>query len=105
MRLSAPPRPVRRRDLKARVALKALCFRNPGERFNTRQIRNLLRNPNAGVVFARARGILAGGTVELAVPAPPGTLFRPPLCLGCPSRLPRPVHAQMPPLSGQNDCL
>jgi hypothetical protein len=65
------------------VALKALCFRNPGERFNTRQIRNLLRNPNAGVVFARARGILAGGTVELAVPAPPGPMFGSPLrCSG-----------------------
>lgn len=65
MRLSAPPCPVDSRDLDALVAMEALCFQHPDERFNPRQIRELLRNSNACVVFARDNGILAGWAVGL----------------------------------------
>ena len=65
MRLSAPPCPVDSQDLDALVAMEALCFSHPDERFNPRQIRGLLRNSNAYVVFARDNGILAGWAVGL----------------------------------------
>lgn len=65
MRLSPPLRPVARPDLESLVAMEALCFPHPDERFNPRQIRELLRNPNACVVFARDNGILAGWAVGL----------------------------------------
>ena len=47
------------------VALESLCFRHPGERFNLRQIRSLLNNPRACVVFAREGGAIAGWAVGL----------------------------------------
>ena len=47
------------------VALESLCFRHPGERFHLRQIRSLLNNPRACVVFARESGTLAGWAVGL----------------------------------------
>ncbi len=65
MRLSLLRRPVARPDLESLVAMETLCFRHPDERFTHRQIRELLRNPNAGVVFARDNGILAGWAVGL----------------------------------------
>ena len=52
-------------DLKQLVALESRCFRHPGERFHARQIRRLLRNPRALVVFARERGAIAGWAVGL----------------------------------------
>jgi [ribosomal protein S18]-alanine N-acetyltransferase len=52
-------------DLEQLVALESLCFRHPGERFHLRQIRSLLNNPRAIVVFARAGGVIAGWAVGL----------------------------------------
>ena len=52
-------------DLKQLVALETLCFRHPGERFHARQIRRLLNNPRAGVVFACEGGDIAGWAVGL----------------------------------------
>jgi ribosomal-protein-alanine N-acetyltransferase len=52
-------------DLKELAALESLCFRHPGERFNPRQIRSLLNNPRACVVFAREGGAIAGWAVGL----------------------------------------
>jgi ribosomal protein S18 acetylase RimI-like enzyme len=52
-------------DLKELVALESRCFRHPGERFNPRQIRRLLTNPRAAVVFARDGGQIAGWAVGL----------------------------------------
>ena len=52
-------------DLQELVALEALCFRHPGERFHRRQIRDLLNNPRAIVTFARAGGEIAGWAVGL----------------------------------------
>lgn len=47
------------------AALESRCFRHPGERFNLRQIRSLLNNPRACVVFAREDGAIAGWAVGL----------------------------------------
>ena len=52
-------------DLAELVALESLCFRHPGERFHLRQIRRLLNNPRACVVFAREGGAIAGWAVGL----------------------------------------
>ena len=52
-------------DLQELVALESRCFRHPGERFNARQIRSLVHNPRACVVFARAGGVIAGWAVGL----------------------------------------
>lgn len=41
------------------------CYRHAGERFNRRQIRALLANPNAFVVIARADRTIAGWAVGL----------------------------------------
>ena len=46
-------------NLKELVRLESRCFRHPGERFHLRQIRRLLENPRAGVVFAREGGEIA----------------------------------------------
>ncbi len=51
--------------LKELVRLEAVCFRHPGERFHSRQIRSLLKNPRACVAFAREGGALAGWAVGL----------------------------------------
>ena len=51
--------------LKQLVLLETVCFRHPGERFNPRQIRSLLNNPRACVLFAQAGGQLAGWAVGL----------------------------------------
>lgn len=45
--------------------LETVCFRHPGERFNPRQIRSLLRNPRACVVIAREGHAIAGWAVGL----------------------------------------
>lgn len=52
-------------DLAQLERLEARCFRHPGERFNPRQIRSLLRNPRACVVFAREGRSIAGWAVGL----------------------------------------
>ena len=52
-------------ELKELVALESLCFRHPGERFHARQIRSLVHNPRACVVFAREGGAIAGWAVGL----------------------------------------
>jgi [ribosomal protein S18]-alanine N-acetyltransferase len=52
-------------DLKQLARLESLCFRHPGERFNSRQIRSLLHNPRACAVFAREGGEIAGWAVGL----------------------------------------
>ena len=52
-------------DLKQLARIEALCFQHPGERFNPRQIRSLLKNPRASVVFAREDGAIAGWAVGL----------------------------------------
>ena len=52
-------------DLAELSRLETVCFRHPGERFNPRQIRRLLNNPRAVVVFAREGGRLAGWAVGL----------------------------------------
>ena len=52
-------------DLAELARLETVCFRHPGERFNPRQIRSLLHNPRADVVFARESGRLAGWAVGL----------------------------------------
>lgn len=60
VRGSATPAGLRRL-----ARLESLCFRHPGERFNPRQIRTLLNNPRACVVFAREGGQIAGWAVGL----------------------------------------
>mgnify|MGYP003587823622 CR=1 FL=1 len=47
------------------VLLETVCFRHPGERFNPRQIRSLLDNPRACILFAREGAALAGWAVGL----------------------------------------
>ncbi len=50
------------------------CYRHPGERFNRRQIRALLANPNACVACSRIRGRLAGWAVGLLHRHAPGVV-------------------------------
>ncbi len=45
--------------------LEAVCFQHPGERFNSRQIQSLLRNPRAHIVLAREKGQIIGWAVGL----------------------------------------
>lgn len=52
-------------DLNQLARIESLCFRHPGERFNSRQIRSLLKNPRASVYFARENGAIAGWAVGL----------------------------------------
>ena len=78
-RPSARRRPPAPRDVPELSALERLCFRHPGERFNPRQIRALLANPNAFVTLARIDGTIAGWAVGLLrgkhTPSPAGRLY------------------------------
>lgn len=51
--------------LKQLDQLETVCFRHPGERFHSRQIRSLLGNPRACVLFAQTGGRIAGWAVGL----------------------------------------
>ena len=52
-------------DRKELDRLETVCFRHPGERFNSRQIRSLLKNPRAFIVLAREQGRIVGWAVGL----------------------------------------
>ena len=52
-------------DRKELDCLEAVCFQHPGERFNSRQIQSLLKNPRANIVLAREQGKIVGWAVGL----------------------------------------
>jgi [ribosomal protein S18]-alanine N-acetyltransferase len=59
------PSPPSRRDCQTLLDMEHRCYRHAGERFNRRQIRALLANPNACVALSRIDGTIAGWAVGL----------------------------------------